>query len=277
MTGKSVNSDQSVESTYNHSVKFLSFIFVVGVIIGVVLLWVFIKGFAKVQEANTKSDYEPTITHPVSSKDFGRTSLVDACQIEGDCLESVVLFQGYISGKSANDFIKFIETHPETKTVCVNSGGGETEPALKMSKLIADKGLVTCMADYYKVDESKSTVLGGGICSSSCNMLLLSSAKRIMNGLDIHFRGHGFAHTTTAEFPGFYEDWSVKSTVIVEPVDFASALNHANTPDKEEHFNYIKLVKDISHLKPMKTLSSTELTNYRIFTHRIVDNALVKL
>ncbi len=146
-----------------------------------------------------------------------------------------------------------------------------------MSKLIADKGLVTCMADYYKVDESKSTILAGGFCGSSCNMLLLSSSKRIMNGLDIHFKGHGFADTKNAKFSLLHEDWFVKSTTIVEPVDFVSALNYADTPDKKEHFDYIELVKDISHLKPMKTLSSTELTEYRIFTHSIVDNALVKL
>lgn len=207
------------------------------------------------------------ITHRLTGETFGHTSLVDACAIEGECLEGVALFNGEINAKNARSFISFINEHPQVNTVCLNSVGGYAETALGMSKLISEKGLATCVADYYKVGAKKTTVMTGGYCGSTCNMLLLSSEKRIRNGLDIQFSGHGLASTKEAKFSILSLKWKVTVTQLKESDLFAASLKAANTPDMDKHLAYLSLVEGIGHHEKMKSLSNDELIKYQIFNH----------
>ena len=231
----------------------------------IILPIIIVKSIGKYQKQHTIETFEQYLTHPATLEKFPRTSIVDACKIEGECLENVALFVGPINKQSADHFIEFINKHPEVDMVCLNSGGGEVSDALRMSRLISERELATCMADYYKIGLDKTTTRGG-ICGSACNMLLLSSKTRIQQGVDLRFAGHSFARTDRATFSLLWLDWSIVDTFTKEPVDFEEALNIADTPDKQKHLDYLSEVKDISHLDSMKLLSNNELKKYRIFT-----------
>lgn len=251
--------------TIKISWKYIGIASVTVFVLTILLPIIIVKSIGKYQYQHTIETFEQYLTHPATLEKFPRTSIVDACKIEGECLENVALFMGRINEQSADHFIEFINKHPEVDMVCLNSGGGEVSDALRMSRLISERELATCMADYYKIGLDKTTTRGG-ICGSACNMLLLSSKTRIQQGVDLRFAGHSFARTDKATFSLLWLDWSIVDTFTEEPVDFEEVLNIADTPDKQKHLDYLSEVKDISHLDSMKILSNNELKKYRIFT-----------
>lgn len=60
----------------------------------IILPIIIVKSIGKYQNQHTIETFEQYLTHPATLEKFPRTSIVDACKIEGECLENVALFVG---------------------------------------------------------------------------------------------------------------------------------------------------------------------------------------
>lgn len=58
---------------------------------------IIVKSIGKYQNQHSIETFEQYLTHPATLEKFPRTSIVDACKIEGECLENVALFMGRIN------------------------------------------------------------------------------------------------------------------------------------------------------------------------------------
>ena len=74
----------------------------------IILPIIIVKSIGQYQKQHANETFEPYLTHPATLEKFPRTSIVDACKIEGECLENVALFVGRINEQSADHFIEFI-------------------------------------------------------------------------------------------------------------------------------------------------------------------------
>lgn len=209
---------------------------------------------------------EATFEELYTGAQIDKVSMAKACSIDGGCIDNVALFASDINYYSVDLFDDFIKDNPSVEIVCLLSGGGEIDQATKMVSIIVDKKLKTCMADYYRLD--KGVLIKASYCSSACNQVLLSSHQRNQIGALTSFSGHAAGRTRSLSFGNDKLEWLFQSSWNAENTGFLKALDYANTPDKQKHLEYFNIVKDINHLKEMKTLNLKEMKQYRIFSHQ---------
>lgn len=97
-------------------------------------------------------------------------------------------FQGSIEETSYKPFLRQITAlmnlHPEVKTLCLNSGGGNHEAAAQIAAFIKANHLDTCVADTLLTEEK--TQLGGArftaSCESACVFIVYAGIKRLAVG-----------------------------------------------------------------------------------------------
>jgi hypothetical protein len=216
---------------------------------------------SRISSERPKATFEELYTR----KQLDKVSIVKACSLEGGCLDNVALFASGINSYSVDLFVTFMEENPSIGIVCLLSEGGDIDQATKMASIIVDKGLTTCMADYYRF--SDNIVIKASYCLSACNQVLLSSRERKQIGSLTTFSGHAAGNTATLSFGFDIMEWRFQHSFNAVNNGFLTALNYADTPDKKRHLAYFDTVKNINHLKEMRTLSLDEMKDYRIFTH----------
>lgn len=69
--------------------------------------------------------------------------------------------------------------HPEIKTICISSQGGEVSDAIMIADAIYANGLNTCLASRYELSEDRHLSVDG-LCQSSCTWMILAGKDRIL-------------------------------------------------------------------------------------------------
>ncbi len=88
--------------------------------------------------------------------------------------EAEIRIEGEITSDSANLFAAVMKSHPEIKTVSLNSPGGRVFPALEIARAINASGLTT-------------SVPSGEECYSACTLIFLAGKERVAHGkLGVH-------------------------------------------------------------------------------------------
>ncbi|PMO89917.1 hypothetical protein BCT01_00695 [Vibrio tasmaniensis] len=160
------------------------------VVIAILFAWCY-------QRANT----EPEITRhglkPMTA------SIAQACSLEGDCIDGVLLLQGQFtifSKEVLEDF--FLEnnlTFGDVEYICFDSPGGENSFGIYLGTEIANNKINTCVADAYYVAGELTSELSESneatICASMCPFTYMSGNERIMLGKSTEFLYHSSQST----------------------------------------------------------------------------------
>ncbi len=109
--------------------------------------------------------------------------------------EAEIRIEGEITSDSANLFAAVMKSHPEIKTVSLNSPGGRVFPALEIARAINASGLTT-------------SVPSGEECYSACALIFLAGKERVAHGkLGVHqVSGVNDPSLTQTAIARIYED-----------------------------------------------------------------------
>ncbi|OLP54866.1 hypothetical protein BJF92_13745 [Rhizobium rhizosphaerae] len=98
----------------------------------------------------------------------------DASSTSVTVADTAIRIDGGITSDSANLFAALMKSHPELKTVSLNSPGGRVFPALEIARTINASGLMT-------------SVPSGEECYSACALIFLAGKERVAQGkLGVH-------------------------------------------------------------------------------------------
>ncbi len=241
---------------------------IAGVFTTVIVVLVLLGASLNSSRVNTYEDAKTSLENPLTQTKYSQISTGKACQINEGCKFDAAIFIGGINENSVDLAIKYLDENPKLTTVCLGSWGGEIQAATKLSAFIIERGLSTCMAEYFQLTEFKNEIVYANYCSSSCNQIFLASKKRISVGSNVRFKGHSYSKGATHRSKFLWTDWELvlKRKKIVSNEEFKKAIKSLGSVEQSEHIAYAELVAGVSHFDEMKVLNSEELKTYKIFT-----------
>ncbi|MCP1650094.1 hypothetical protein [Pseudomonas nitroreducens] len=113
-----------------------------------------------------------------------------ACNQSGEKCLAAFIYEGdftadHIFTSDSDRFRSSLTTlstlHPEVKTICFNSTGGDNDTAGNIAAIIKQDNFNTCVADFYITNESEPTRFTAS-CESACVFALLAGKERISIG-----------------------------------------------------------------------------------------------
>ncbi|QBR00080.1 hypothetical protein [Paraburkholderia pallida] len=116
-----------------------------------------------------------------------------ACGDEKSCNTPAIFFNGGVEpqaphGDLAENLNKLLEAHPDVRTICFDSGGGNVQEALKVAKLIESRHLDTCVTQL--ANNEGQLIYLATACHSSCILMFAAGERRIALQPDIAFLFH---------------------------------------------------------------------------------------
>jgi len=203
-----------------------------------------------------------------SGRVIDKLSIVKACIFNGGCVDNVLLFSAKINESNVELLSQYLLDNPHIKMICLRSSGGLSKQSGLMLNVIVNRGVATCIADYYEMADG--FIIKDSYCISACNLPFLAAKKRVQLGVSNTFAGHSSAYTSDLSWDLGAVSWLITNSIKYENRDYIWKLDYSNTEDKEFHKLYFNAVNSIGHLDKIKVLTEDEINRYKIFTHRCV-------